>query len=75
MSKHIEANPNICGGEPCVKGTRISVSVILSHLAAGEDAQTLLKNFPKLTLEDVYDCLKFASELAHEKVLPIEISR
>lgn len=75
MPKRIEANPDICGGEPCIKGTRIPVSVVLSHLAAGEDPQTLLKNFPKLTLDDVYECLKFASELAHEKVLPIEISR
>jgi len=75
MLKRIEANPDICGGEPCVKGTRIPVSIVLSHLGAGEDVQTLLKNFPKLTLDDVYECLKFASELAHEKVLPIEISR
>ncbi len=76
MSKnHIVANPEVCGGEPCVKGTRIPVYIVLSHLAAGEDFSTLLENFPSLTAEDIQECLKFASELAQEKVLPLEISR
>ena len=75
MPKRVEARPDICGGEACVKGTRIPVSIVLSHLAAGEDIPTVLKNFPKLTLEDIQACLIFASELAHEKVLPLEIPR
>jgi len=74
MFKRIEARAGVCGGEACVKGTRVPVSVVLSHLAAGEDMATLLKNFPKLTIEDIQECLKFASALAQEKVLPLEIS-
>jgi uncharacterized protein (DUF433 family) len=46
MNSRIISDPNICGGEPCIKDTRISVHVILSHLAAGEDYDTILKNFP-----------------------------
>ena len=59
---------NICGGEPSVKGTRIPVRVVLSHLAAGESLKELLRNFPKLTEQDVKACLEYASYLAAERV-------
>ncbi|HHT9117799.1 MAG TPA: DUF433 domain-containing protein [Candidatus Hypogeohydataceae bacterium YC38] len=64
----IVADPTICGGEPCIRDTRIPVHVILSHLAAGDDYQTLLKNFPKLSMEDIKACLEYAAFLAREKV-------
>lgn len=70
MNPRIVSNPMICGGEPCIKGTRIPVYVILSHLAAGEDHETVLKNFPRLTREDILACLEYASYLATEKVIP-----
>lgn len=60
----IISDPNICGGEPCIKATRIPVHVILSHLAAGEDYDHILNNFPRLTLEDIKACLKYAAYLA-----------
>ena len=41
MNSRIIVNPEICGGEPCIRGTRIPVHIILSHLAAGEDEKTL----------------------------------
>ncbi|KFD41377.1 antitoxin [Peptococcaceae bacterium SCADC1_2_3] len=68
MNKRIVADPNVCGGEPCIKETRIPVHVILSHLAAGEDQETILKNFPRLTRQDILACLEYASYLATEKV-------
>ncbi len=34
MNERIVSNPQVCGGEPCIKGTRIPVHVILSHIAA-----------------------------------------
>ncbi len=69
MNPRIISDPNICGGEPCVKGTRIPVHIILSHLAAGEDYATILKHFPKLTKEDILACLEYASFLATEKTV------
>lgn len=65
----IVADPSICGGEACIKGTRIPVHIILSHLAAGDDYDTVLKNFPRLTLADIQACLEYASYLATEKVV------
>lgn len=67
MYSRIAIDPEVCGGEPCIKGTRIPVHVILSHLAAGEDYETILKNFPKITREDILACLEYASYLATEK--------
>jgi len=69
MNPRIISDPNICGGEPCVKGTRIPVHIILSHLAAGENYETILKNFPRLTPEDLKACLEYASFLATEKLV------
>ncbi len=69
--ERIHADPQVCGGEPCVKGTRIPVAVVLSHLAAGESVTEVLDNFPTLTQADLQACLAYASFLATEKVLPL----
>lgn len=71
MKDRIISNPNICGGEPCIKGTRIPVHIILSHLAAGDDFTTILKNFPRITMEDIRACLEYASYLATEKEMAV----
>ncbi len=68
MNPRIVSDPNICGGEPCVKGTRVPVHIILSHLAAGESYEVILTNFPRLTVEDIRACLEYASFLATEKL-------
>ena len=67
MFERIISDPTICAGEPCIKGTRIPVHIVLSHLAAGDDYDTVISNFPRLTLEDIKACLEYASYLATEK--------
>ena len=67
MNERITSDPQVCGGEPCVKGTRIPVRIILSHIAAGEDNAVILKQFPHITQEDIIACLEYASYLATEK--------
>lgn len=62
--EHIESNPGVLRGKPCVKGTRIPVALILGYLAAGRDAAAILKEFPDLTGDDVAACLHYARELA-----------
>ena len=66
--ERIVSDIKVCGGEPCVLGTRIPVRVVLSHLAAGESAEEIIRNFPKLRLEDIRACLEYASYLARERV-------
>lgn len=67
MTDRITSDPQICGGEPCIKGTRIPVRIILSHIAAGEDYSTILKQFPRIQIEDITACLEYAAYLATEK--------
>lgn len=70
MNERIVCDPQVCAGEPCIRGTRIPVHVVLSHLAAGEDEATILRNFPRLASADIRACLEYASFLATEKVVP-----
>ncbi len=60
----IVCDPQLHHGEPCIKGTRIAVSVIVASLA-DMDKDALLKQFPQLTHEDIQAALYYASEASH----------
>jgi uncharacterized protein (DUF433 family) len=70
----ISINPKICHGQPCVKGTRIMVWLIVQYLANGDSVEDILAAYPSLTREDVQACLAYAAEVTRERVLPIEVS-
>ena len=72
MNPRIISDPQICGGELCIRGTRIPVHIILSHLAAGDDFGTVLKNFPHLNIADIRACMEYASYLATEKEMMVQ---
>ena len=63
----ISTDPEICHGKPCIKGTRIMVSVILDYLTAGELTEEILRQYPSLKGEDVRAALGYAAWLAHEE--------
>lgn len=65
--EHISINPNVCHGKPCIKGTRIMVSIILDYLKAGESVKTILQEYPTLKEEDVLAAIGYAAWLAHEE--------
>ena len=71
LNDRIVSDPAICSGEPCIRDTRIPVHIILSHLAAGDSVETVIKNFPRITKEDVQACLEYAAFLATEKAVPV----
>ena len=72
LSERICADPEILGGKPVIRGTRLAVELVLEILAAGETEQYLLFNYPGLTREDILACLSYASRLVHEyKAFPI----
>jgi uncharacterized protein (DUF433 family) len=66
----IVSDPKICGGDPCIKGTRIPAHVVLSHLAAGDSWEIMRNQFPKLAEEDIRACLEYAAYLTTEKSVP-----
>ena len=68
----ITVDPNILAGKSIIKGTRISVELILDFLANGWIIETILENYPQLKKEDITAVLKYATEiLKEEKVYPL----
>jgi uncharacterized protein (DUF433 family) len=64
-------------GKPVVKGTRISVELVLSHLAANPDLAELIAAYPELTVQDVQAALAYARELVSKeraRALPATIA-
>jgi uncharacterized protein (DUF433 family) len=63
MSTRIAIDPDICNGQPVIKGTRITAQTVLEFLGTGDSIEDVLEEFPSLTREDVLECIKFSSEL------------
>ena len=71
LLERISIDPQICGGKPCVKGTRIWVSMILDFLAEGVTEAEILLDYPQLQSEDIRACVAYAAEIARERVVPV----
>lgn len=69
----ISVDPAVMMGKPCVKGTRITVELLLRKLGAGRSFAELMEAYPQLTDDDVRAALAFAADyLGHETVLAAE---
>lgn len=69
--RHIERDPKVCGGEPVIKGTRVTVRTVLASLAEGAKVEEILEDFPTLTEEDVRAVIAFAA-ISAEEDLPVQ---
>ena len=67
----ISIDPNVCFGKPCIKGTRIWVSLILDFLASGESTEQILASYPQLTIDDVRAAIAYGAEMARERVIAV----
>ncbi len=68
-------DPDICGGEPVIRGTRVMLRTILASLAEGDSLEALLADFPTLTEDDVRAVIAFAAASAEEDLPLAEIPR
>lgn len=73
--QYIIRNPKICGGEPVIKGTRVTLRTILASLAEGARVEEILEDFPTLTEEDVRAVIAFAASSAEEDIPFLTIPR
>jgi uncharacterized protein (DUF433 family) len=71
LLKRISIDPNVCFGRPCVRGTRIWVSLIVDNLAEGISEAELLTAYPQLQSEDIRAALAFAAEMTRERIIPL----
>jgi uncharacterized protein (DUF433 family) len=69
-AERIVRDPNICGGEPIFRGTRVTLRTVLASLAEGDVVEEILADFPTLTPEDVRAAIAFAAASAEED-LPV----
>jgi uncharacterized protein (DUF433 family) len=63
---YIVSNPEICGGEPVIAGTRVTLRTVLASLADGMSVEEILADFPSLSRESVKAVLAFAAVSAEE---------
>jgi uncharacterized protein (DUF433 family) len=67
----ISIDPKVCFGKPCIRGTRLRVSLILDNLAEGISEQELIEAHPFLTHEDILAALAYGAEMARERYVPV----
>ena len=74
MSDRISVDPQICHGQPCIKGTRIMVYLLLELVEAGHTAEEIVKDYyPSLTKEDIQAAIYYAVTLIKdEEYVPFE---
>lgn len=65
----ISMNPDICGGRPCLRDTRVRVKDVLDLLAAGASTEEILEDFPYLERADISAALEFAAHYLDHTML------
>ena len=64
----VVVDPSVCGGQPCIRGTRIYVSILLDSLAEGLSPEQIIDHYPSLTTDDIRAAVAYAAELTRENV-------
>jgi uncharacterized protein (DUF433 family) len=75
LHERISIDPKVMVGKPVIKGTRIPVELIVRMLAQGISESDILREYPRLKLDDIRAALAYAAEtLANEDVLPLAVA-
>jgi len=67
----ITIDPQVMGGQPCIRGIRIPVSIIIRMIAAGSTTKQILTEYPELEEADIKQALEYAAWSVSEKNLPV----
>ncbi len=71
LLNRISVNPQVCGGKPCVRGTRIWVSLLLDFLASGSSMEEILGEYPQLTRDDLLAAIAYGAEMSRERFVDL----
>ena len=71
MFERITFDPQIMGGQACIRGMRMPVSVVVRLVATGATSDQIVSEYPFLQREDVSEALQYAAWLASERVLSV----
>lgn len=75
LLKRITINPEVCFGKPCIRGTRIWVSLILDFLANGATEQRILMEYPTLKTEDIRAAIAYGAEMSRDRYVEIPLTK
>jgi uncharacterized protein (DUF433 family) len=75
MFERITSDPQVMGGRACIRGMRITVSLVVNLVANGMTAEEILKEYPDLEPEDIRQALQYAASLAREEIHPLTGTR
>jgi uncharacterized protein (DUF433 family) len=73
LLQRISIDPNVCFGKPCIRGTRIWVSLLLDFLASGMTTEEILAEYPQLTVEDIHAAIAYGAEMSRERYVDIPL--
>jgi uncharacterized protein (DUF433 family) len=73
LLQRISIDPNVCFGKPCIRGTRLWVSLILDLLASGMSEAEVIDEYPQLAPEDIRAAIAYGAEMARERYVEIAI--
>ena len=68
MFDRITFDPEVMGGRACIRGMRMTVSLVVNLVANGMSAEEIIREYPELEPEDIRQALQYASALANEEI-------
>ena len=71
LLSRISIDPKVCFGKPCIRGTRIWVSLVLDLLASGVTIREIIKEYPQLTKEDIRAAIAYGAEMSRERYVEL----
>ncbi len=74
LLERISINSDVCFGKPCIRGTRIWVSLLLDFLADGMTTKEILEDYPHLTVKDIRAALAYGAEMSRERYVEIPMT-
>lgn len=72
LINRISVDPEVCFGKPCIKGTRIWVSLILDMLSEGVTVSGIISEYPVLAEEDIRAAIAYGAEMTRERIVDIK---
>ena len=73
LLERVSINPNVSFGRPCIRGTRIWVSLILDFLASGMTSEEILREYPQLVINDIRAAIAYGAEMSRERYVEIPL--
>ena len=75
LLERISIDPRVCFGKPCIRGTRIWVSLVLDLLSARLSIEEILEEYPNLSQDDVLACVAYGAEMSRERFVDVPLER